>query len=247
MSKKKILSLCLVIALAAVAVLGGTLAYFTDTDSATNTMTLGNVNIVQLEKDKAGEDFNQNQPLMPAVYTTAIDGSNIVENGWFNPAISNVIDKVITVENTGTEEAFVRTIIAFETKTECKEGTDEVLRDGKEIFDTYFGTLGSFTLLNRNTIKINGVEYVLAVCVYEKALAADAETDPSLKQIFLAPTAGNEVTTLFGSEYTILALSQAVQTAGFGTAAEALNAAFGDLETIDEAILIEWLSAIPAA
>ena len=43
--KKKIVSLCLVVALAATAVIGGTLAYFTDTEEATNTITVGNVSI----------------------------------------------------------------------------------------------------------------------------------------------------------------------------------------------------------
>ena len=39
--KKKILALCVVISLAAVAIIGGTLAYFTDTETATNTFTVG--------------------------------------------------------------------------------------------------------------------------------------------------------------------------------------------------------------
>jgi len=43
--KKKIMSLCLIVCLLAVAVIGGTLAYFTDTDDATNEFTVGNVNI----------------------------------------------------------------------------------------------------------------------------------------------------------------------------------------------------------
>ena len=47
--KKKILALCLVVALAVTAVVGGTLAYFTDTDDAKNTFTVGNVDIELLE------------------------------------------------------------------------------------------------------------------------------------------------------------------------------------------------------
>ena len=47
--KKKIIALCLVIALAATAVIGGTLAYFTDTDEETNTFTVGNVSIDLIE------------------------------------------------------------------------------------------------------------------------------------------------------------------------------------------------------
>ena len=47
--KKKVTALCLCVALLAVAVVGASLAYFTDTKSATNTFTVGNVKIALLE------------------------------------------------------------------------------------------------------------------------------------------------------------------------------------------------------
>ena len=47
--KKKILALCLVVALAATAVIGGTLAYFTDTDAETNVFVVGNIDIDLIE------------------------------------------------------------------------------------------------------------------------------------------------------------------------------------------------------
>jgi len=59
--------------------LGGTLAYLSDTDSAVNVMTLGNVSIEQHEKERVDmtaqskenpvelQDFKQNKPLYPAV------------------------------------------------------------------------------------------------------------------------------------------------------------------------------------
>ena len=47
--KKKITALCLCVALLAVAVVGASLAYFTDTKSATNTFTVGNVSIKLIE------------------------------------------------------------------------------------------------------------------------------------------------------------------------------------------------------
>ena len=55
--KKKIISLCLVVALGATAVIGGTLAYFTDDATKTNTFTVGNVEIELTEPnwDKTGE------------------------------------------------------------------------------------------------------------------------------------------------------------------------------------------------
>ena len=47
--KKKITALCLCVALLAVAVVGASLAYFTDTKTATNTFTVGNVKIDLIE------------------------------------------------------------------------------------------------------------------------------------------------------------------------------------------------------
>lgn len=47
--KKKITALCLCVALLAIAVVGASLAYFTDTDNAKNTFTVGNVKIELLE------------------------------------------------------------------------------------------------------------------------------------------------------------------------------------------------------
>ena len=47
--KRKLIAICLCVALAAVAVVGASLAYFTDTKSATNTFTVGNVKIDLIE------------------------------------------------------------------------------------------------------------------------------------------------------------------------------------------------------
>ena len=47
--KKKLIAIFLCVALAAVAVVGASLAYFTDTDSKTNTFTVGNVRIKLIE------------------------------------------------------------------------------------------------------------------------------------------------------------------------------------------------------
>lgn len=47
--KKKITAIFLCVALLAIAIVGASLAYFTDTDAATNTFTVGNVKIDLLE------------------------------------------------------------------------------------------------------------------------------------------------------------------------------------------------------
>ena len=55
--KKKVAALCLCVALLAVAVVGASLAYFTDTKSATNTFTVGNVSIKLIESKLHRQGF----------------------------------------------------------------------------------------------------------------------------------------------------------------------------------------------
>ena len=68
--KKKITAICLCIALVAIAVVGASLAYFTDTADATNTFTVGNVKIDLIEQERGEnglQDFTQNKKLSPIV------------------------------------------------------------------------------------------------------------------------------------------------------------------------------------
>lgn len=222
--KKKIVALCLIVALAVTAITGATLAYFTDTDKATNTMTVGNVAITQNETKKDGTAYVDGLELVPMVDNRE-DGAATTVDGYFNEAMANVIDKVVTVTNDGSKPAYVRTILAFETARHYAEGSSTEFTD---MHDTYIGVLGDFEYTTEY-VTIDGTEYVLAVKVYEDALASGATSEPSLKQFFLAPTAGNEVSTIFGNDYKILALSQGVQTDGFTSAEDALNTAFGEV------------------
>lgn len=60
MKKKNILTLVLALVLVAALAVGGTLAYFTDTDEAGNTFTMGNVNINLKESDDEGATWEEN-------------------------------------------------------------------------------------------------------------------------------------------------------------------------------------------
>jgi len=160
--------------------------------------------------------------------------------------MKNVVDKIVTVTNEAKEgakyqDAYVRTILAFETATEYEEDTDTVRRDAEEIFHTYIGVLGSKITYTDIVIEIDNVEYLIAYRVYEDALAPQEPSAPSLKQVFMSPEANNEVSKLFGTEYTILALSQGVQTVGFDSAEAALNEAFGEI-TAEKCA--EWFAEI---
>ena len=69
---KKFLTLLLTVALTATLAITGTVAYLTDTDQDVNTMTMGSVQIDQIEQERGASgltDFTQDKPLLPAVYT----------------------------------------------------------------------------------------------------------------------------------------------------------------------------------
>lgn len=96
--KKKILSLCLVICLAAIAVVGGTLAYFTDTtENVDNTFTLGKVKL-DLDEAPVNEDGKE------------ISGNRVKENDYTSAAMvpGHVFDKDPTIHvEGGSEESYV--------------------------------------------------------------------------------------------------------------------------------------------
>lgn len=95
--KKKFLAFAMVFALAAVAVVGGTMAYFTDKDAKDNTFTVGNVNVALVEQQN-GIDKETNQPALVPFE----DGKVLM------PGSNNAVDKIVSVKNTGSNDAYVR-------------------------------------------------------------------------------------------------------------------------------------------
>ena len=89
MKKKTILVAAIAVMLVAALVVGGTLAYFTDKDNATNTFTVGNVSIDLNEQQKGKNGlvpFEQNKQLVPG---KSNDG--------------NAVSKIVTVTNTSKD------------------------------------------------------------------------------------------------------------------------------------------------
>ena len=80
--KKKLIAIFLCVALVAIAVVGASLAYFTDTKSATNTFTVGNVKIDLIESTyhRTGSD-NAGDTSVPDP-TTKAAGMEFVTDGW---------------------------------------------------------------------------------------------------------------------------------------------------------------------
>ena len=82
--KKKITAIFLCVALVAIAVVGASLAYFTDTKSATNTFTVGNVSIDLIESKfhREGNDNSGDKSIPDPTHTvTADDGMKYVTTG----------------------------------------------------------------------------------------------------------------------------------------------------------------------
>lgn len=260
MNKRKILVMAMALAMCAILVVGGTLAYFTDTDSAKNVMTTGNVKIEQIEqqRDENGEleEFEDDKKLYPITkpfnydeYVTIVPDQKdrgLADNDY------NVVDKIVTVKNVGTEEAYARTIFAYEMlKVVDEKGNVEWKNplwkmDGplvvSAILDIYGNGMQSVNDAEGNwlTFELDGIKYV--VCEYYHGALAPQETSvPSLLQIYLKADVDNEFYDYVGEEYNILTLSQATQTAGFNDCREALEQAFGK---VAEADLVEWFKDV---
>lgn len=101
--KKKVTAVCATVALAAVALGGATLAYFTDTDDQTNTFTAGKVGIsldeAVVDKDELGNlapTYKDNEP----VRTSADQTYKLY------PGMTVVKDPTITLD-AGSEDSYV--------------------------------------------------------------------------------------------------------------------------------------------
>lgn len=234
--KKKILSLCVVLALAVTAIIGGTLAYFSDTDNQTNVFTTGNVEI-DLWEDFGDNEFDPNnkhvgiEELHPVTFDE--DGNRIEDN---------VIEKEIYVTNTGTEDAYVRLHIAIPAELEVTsvyDATNGVLHfsyednavAGKWDWSNAYGDSDYTTKSNKYTKTINNIVYNVYVVTYETALATDDVTVDAISTVWMdSMTTNEDVAELkdkLGEEWKIFVAAEATQAEGFANAYQALNVAFG--------------------
>lgn len=98
--KKKIIAVCLVVCLLAIAVVGGTLAYMTDTDERTNTFTAGKVGLsldeakVKLDEDPDSASFGD----LIADGTDRVVAGDADPNYHLFPAMTVTKDPTITID-----------------------------------------------------------------------------------------------------------------------------------------------------
>ena len=250
--KKKLTLVVTCVVLVAAMVIGGTLAYFTDTDDATNTFAVGNVKIDLIEQQR-GENglvpFEQNKKLYPIVGSAQGD-----KDEYGMPIAKNYVDKMVTIENTGSEKAYIRAYFAIPS----------ALDDGYETFNAGMNTLhfnfgnkvaedGTITSTYGNEwnwqhngkwnyfeTTIDDIAYNVYYADYYQAVDAGATTEQFVQGVYLDKSFdmkdgkcyafGKEVTLDAGWDWSKVScpvFAVACQAEGFASADEAITAAFG--------------------
>lgn len=121
--KKKIIALCLVVCLLAIAIAGGTLAYFTDYEQATNEYAIGSVEI-DLYETTAHVDGVGN-----VVDEEAVDlgkgSDDATTYEYSNIMPGDTMTKIVTVENTGKSDAYIALTIKQDNYLNFNDHIDE--------------------------------------------------------------------------------------------------------------------------
>lgn len=181
--KKKLTAIFLCVALVAIAVVGASLAYFTDTKPATNTFTVGNVKIDLIEQQRnadgtALETFENNKVLMPIVGSA--QGEQVTVDGVKLPAAKNYVDKIMTIKNIGVSDAYVRIFVAVPTALQNGQTPNAPRYDVLHWnFNGDSCAEGEWTdeIVVANPTKIDGVEYKIYSRTYTTALKANEATE----------------------------------------------------------------------
>ena len=245
--KKKITAIFLCVALVAIAIVGASLAYFTDTDQKTNTFTAGNVKIELLEKQRDGngglEDFEDDKVLMPIV------GSAQGEKDTLGLSTAkNYVDKIITVKNLSAD-AYVRVYMAIPSKLfHLKPSeTDNVLHINQPGKDTFVGLDGNtagkaFTWGNMAEVgtytDADGIEYTVVYTTYADKLTKDEIAGcAAFVGVYLDSNVdyengkytmnGKDIDFDLSKGVKLPVFAVGVQADGFDNADTAINAAFG--------------------
>lgn len=207
--KKKIFSLCLVVALVATAVVGGTLAYFTDTDNADNVFTTGKVDI------SLQENFDSNNAkLLPGsqkVNAVQKEVSIKAETGsedayvwyeWLIPAVLDSTDGSTGTNNIIHVNSFGYTWDTYrENSKYWPEGVKEALPVDKTWDHDPEVELGSRVGPEGfvGTETIDNIVYNKYVVLYHGVLKAGEETSKAMSQVYM----DSKVDTNANGEYTI--------------------------------------------
>lgn len=240
---KKFLILCFtaVILLAAVT---GSIAYFTDSVvSEENVIASGSIDVLQHEYERVKNAdgtytlraFTQKQNLYPCV--KGAENRVLVQVGnatvqMYDESVQNFIDKIVTVENSGKNVAYVRTFVAVPA---LADGINWLHLD----CNTTDWTWQHEVLTN---VHIDNLIYDIHVATHNQPLTAGAVTSPSLLGFYMDSRVSNDNDHLVyidqnnvkhdlgnNPSLTILVATEASQSYPFDNAAQALDITFGSV------------------
>lgn len=219
-NKKKITTVVLLLAFLAIAVTGGTLAYFTDTKDATNTFTMGNVKIALDESTitKTGDTW------------VADSANRIATNDYATVYPGAEMTKDPIVHNIGTNDAYVRVKVTVDNGQVVMPfyGDADPLSGGnflnlvKDTFDSTKWTYGG---------AVNGENYsVVYTLIYNDRLAASSDTTAPFTKVYFPAWIDNAQVAAFQNNlgtdgvFNINVVAEAIQADGFANVTEAFNA-----------------------
>lgn len=190
--KKKITVIFLCVALVAIAIVGASLAYFTDTKTATNTFTMGDVKI-KLDETNVNDT----------------EGDRVTSNEY-NVYPGAVVTKDPTVHNTGKNAAWIRAKVEVKGwVTNREKYPNYAAGELKDSLKYLIDGLGEGWSLVSATAANEDVTFVL---MYADKLAAGADTTAMFQQVKVP--AGLENGNKFGD---IKVTADAIQTDSFDT------------------------------
>ena len=162
-------------------------------------------------------------------------------NQLFDDSVRNVVDRFTFVKNTGNEDAYVRTWVAFEQGNISEEQYERIIHvNQNESWWDKTQEIYDYEIADEETGKVNKYYVICYEFKGENAdnrkagiqtLSPNAITRPSLLQFYLDPTTtGEEVELMDGNgngQLDVITISQAVQAEGFNNAQNAFDKAFG--------------------
>lgn len=216
MKKKSILMAAIAVMLVAVLVVGGTLAYFTDTKSADNVFTVGNVAIKL-------DESNVNDP----------NGDRVTSNEYTDvfPGIQYKKDPVVT--NTGKNDAYVRAIVTIENGMNWMGLYNENVWTAPQeeafmkLICDKLGAGWSIENIAYVTNAERGSTDFVATLKYTGVLKSGDATSAMFENVMLPTNAtANDIATRVAQNgvFHIDVVAQAIQTNGFDTWEAAFNA-----------------------
>lgn len=204
---KKIVAIVLAMVLVAVAAVGATMAYLTDTKSVNNTFTMGNVKIKL-------DETNINDP----------KGDRVTAN-TYDIYPGAVVTKDPIVHNVGKNDAYIRAVVTIENGMNWLGlYNDNVWTAPQEdAFNKLINnTLGEGWQLVEVDYDVSGPDHPTSDCVatlkYAAVLKPNENTTAMFTQIAIPGTVtGNDVTTRIdqNGEFSINVVAQAIQVDGF--------------------------------